>query len=91
MALPERGDNLPDEDFEALNAEGEEDDMDDEPDESYETEDEATAEEVGSHHSHVMIPRMDALCQAAKRTALFKGLRRLQTQQSANLNFISLL
>ena len=48
MGVPERGDNLHDEDFEALNAEGEEDDMDDEPDESYETEDEATAEEVCS-------------------------------------------
>lgn len=48
MATQERGDDLPDEDFEALNAEAdsEADANDDEPDESYDTEDEATAEEV---------------------------------------------
>ena len=35
------GDTLPDEDFEALNAEGDEEEADDQPVEGYETEDEA--------------------------------------------------
>ena len=55
MATHERGDDLPDEDFEALNAEGDDEEVDDEPAESYETEDEATAEEVCSF--------IDVLCQ----------------------------
>ena len=38
------GDTLPDEDFEALNAEGDEEEDDDQPVEGYETEDEAPAE-----------------------------------------------
>ena len=71
MALPLRGDNLPDEDFEALNAEGEEDDMDDEPDESYETEDEATEEEVCIYHLYPMINFKLARCHFEKRKAPF--------------------
>ena len=89
MGAPERGDNLPDEDFEALNAEGEEDDMDDEPDESYETEDEATAEEVCSRQALNMIPRTVARCQAAERRVLFKALRSLQSRHFGNRNSIS--
>ena len=38
------GDTLPDEDFEALNAEGDEEEDDDQPVEGYETEDEAPPE-----------------------------------------------
>ena len=39
--MADAGDNLPDEDFEALNAEGDEEEDDDQPVEGYDTEDEA--------------------------------------------------
>ena len=39
--MADAGDNLPDEDFEALNAEGDEEEDDDQPVDGYDTEDEA--------------------------------------------------
>jgi len=47
--MAEVGDTLPDEDFEALNAEGDEEEDDDQPVEGYETEDEAPPEVRASH------------------------------------------